>query len=282
MKQVDITGQKFGRLTAIKYVGKDKYRRLLWLCKCDCGNEKVVAKSVLKCGATKSCGCLIGDINKARRLDITGNKYGRLTVLRYIGKNKKSNKHMWECRCDCGNIVIVPLAGLRGGHTKSCGCLQKDTIRDIAVSHDMSRTRFYSIYRGVVSRCNNKNNSKYHHYGGRGIKCLWSSFEEFYEDMYESYLDHVEEFGEDNTSIDRIDVDGDYCKENCRWATRKEQHNNMRTNHFIEVSGIEMTVSQAAEKYDINYQTAICRIHRGKDIFGNNLMQNGEVIGFEP
>ena len=269
MKQVDITGQKFGRLTAIKYVGKDKYRRLLWLCKCDCGNEKVVAKSVLKCGATKSCGCLIGDINKARRLDITGNKYGRLTVLRYIGKNNKGSKHMWECRCDCGNIVIVPLASLRGGHTKSCGCLQKDTIRDIAVSHDMARTKFYSIYRGIIGRCTNPNSPNYRHYGGRGIKCLWSSFENFKEDMYESYLNHVEEFGEDNTSIDRIDVNGNYCKENCKWSTQQEQANNKRNNHIVEVNGEVLTVPEAARKYNINYNTVHTRLRNGRDIFGN-------------
>src|ERR1035437_3947791 len=93
-------------------------------------------------------------------------------------------------------------------------------------THGMSHTRFWTTYRNINSRCMNKENNRFHIYGGRGIKCLWNNFEEFRDDMYESYQLHIKEFGEKNTSIDRIDVNGHYEKSNCRWATSKEQSRN--------------------------------------------------------
>ena len=151
------------------------------------------------------------------------------------------------------------------GRTQSCGCLCVER----STKHGMRSTRFYGIYMGIINRCNRIIDKSYPTYGGRGIRCLWSSFEEFRDDMYQSYQDHAEKFGEGNTSIDRIDVNGNYCKKNCRWATRVEQQNNRRNNHLVEVDGEVLTVPEAARKYNINYNTIKTRLRAGKDIFGN-------------
>jgi hypothetical protein len=141
--------------------------------------------------------------------------------------------------------------------------------------HKMSESRFFVRYQSIKNRCNNSsiNNYSYTNYGARGIKCLWNSFEEFKNDMYESYQSHIKEFGEKNTSIDRIDVNGHYCKENCRWATRKEQGRNKRNNSFYEFNGKKHSILEWSEVMGINYNTLYTRIRRNytKDKIFNNI-----------
>ena len=122
----NLTGQTFGRLTALERVGRDKYGKARWLCQCTCGTEVTVAQGALASGHTKSCGCLNSEmVSKRRRKDITGQVFGRLTALESSGINKRENA-IWRCRCTCGNEVNVIQASLASGNTSSCGCIQKE------------------------------------------------------------------------------------------------------------------------------------------------------------
>lgn len=130
--------------------------------------------------------------------------------------------------------------------------------------HGMTKTPFYKDYMNAKARCNNKKTYSYYLYGGRGIKFLWKDFLEFKNDMYDSYLEHKKEYGLKETSLDRIDNDKHYCKENCRWSTIKEQQNNRRNNHIINVHGKNKTLMQWSEKSGIHWATILSRIRKNK------------------
>ena len=126
-------------------------------------------------------------------------RFNRLLVLAHI------KGALWGCQCDCGKIVNIRTSSLKNGKIKSCGCLKNEGNNK---SHGLSKTRFFSIWSHMKNRCLNERNNRYQYYGGRGITVCdrWLKFENFRDDMYESYLEHCNEYGEKNTSIDRIDV----------------------------------------------------------------------------
>ena len=128
----------------------------------------------------------------------------------------------------------------------------------------MTRTKFYAAYRSMMNRCIYPNQKCYKYYGGRGINCVWNSFDEFKADMYESYLQHINEFGEKNTTLDRIDNNGNYCKENCRWATWNEQLHNKRNTEKLEYNGKKQTIVEWANEYNIPVSTLFYRIRYAK------------------
>ena len=178
-----------------------------------------------------------------RLIDLTGQRFGKLVVVEFSKIDKKSRQAVWACKCDCGKYVEVLSFRLRDGRTKSCGCIRSES----STKHGMSFSRFYGIYSGIKNRCkhlgeHNKN------YFGKGIKICkrWEEFENFKEDMYKSYLEHVEKFGKKNTTIDRIDNSGNYCKENCRWATYIEQQRNTSSNVLVDFNGRKMTITEAS------------------------------------
>lgn len=208
--KAEIAGQRFGKLEAIRPVKKDKRGNVMWLCKCDCGNTKLVAATRLRTGRTKSCGCAIREIK-----DITGTRSGKLVAL-YPTDEKRHGKTVWMCRCDCGGTRTATVNDILFGYVTSCGCAVN--------KHGMGHTKLYRVWVSMRQRCNNKNNRAYKWYGGKGVKVCdeWNgshNYEAFYKwAMASGYKQGL--------TIDRIDPDGNYEPSNCRWITISEQQKN--------------------------------------------------------
>lgn len=256
---IDLIGKKFGKLTVVSRA-KNIDGRCAWLCQCECGNNVIVSSSNLRRGGTKSCGCI-------RRENLTGQKFGRLTAICFVRADKQktgSTKSLWRWKCDCGNEIEVYAERVKSGNTKSCGCYEKEIASKISKTHGMSKTRIYHIYIGMKNRCNNQNTKIYKNYGGRGINICneWNSesgFENFYSwSIKNGYSDEL--------TIDRIDNNGDYCPENCRWTTNKEQQRNKRNNTIIVYENKSYVLSELAEKTGINGTTLQSRIKSGMSI----------------
>ena len=159
-----------------------------------------------------------------KTLNLTGQKFGKLTVKKFVDVKNENSRFL--CKCKCGNEKIVYGNHLKTGNTQSCGCLKKENMSNLI--HGMLKTRFYKIWHGIKTRCLNKNHRSYKYYGGKGIGISdnWLNFEQFKKYMYRGYLKHSEKFGEKETTIDRIKNDRNYSKENCRWATWELQFSN--------------------------------------------------------
>lgn len=175
-------------------------------------------------------------IPPSRLKNIIGIQFGRLIVESYAGNGK------WICVCSCGGRVTVKTGNLRSGNTKSCGCYQKDRVTESLTTHGMTGTKVYAAWASMIQRCTNPKNPGWKDYGGRGIKVCerWMNFENFYADMGDLPFDGAE--------IERKDNDGGYCKENCIWATHKEECNNRRSSHKITFQGRTQTARQWEEE----------------------------------
>jgi hypothetical protein len=198
----DITGRRFGRLTALRLMPERKHGQACWLCECECGSQRVVHGFRLRGGYTKSCGCI-------HIKDITGQRFGRLTALRLAPERK--NRMVMR--------AIVRGRDLCSGNTRSCGCLPRGKpIKPIEESRAL-----YLVWKAMIQRCEQPSCKSYKNYGARGITVCarWrNSLENFLADMGRR--------PSPQHSIDRIDNDQGYFPENCRWSTRSEQRRNQR------------------------------------------------------
>lgn len=194
---------------------------------------------------------------------LIGKKFHNLTVIDFA--YKKNNAKYWLCKCDCGNEKIIQQCHLTSGATHSCGCKKKKQIESMnkeRTKHGKRYTRLYKIWCNMKGRCENPKADNYKYYGARGIKVcdIWEkNFENFYNWSIKNGY-------EENLTIDRIDVNGNYCPENCAWKTIKEQENNRRNNRVLMFNGIEKNVTEWSEELGINRETIYKRLRSGWSI----------------
>ena len=187
--------------------------------------------------------------------DLTGLRFGKLTVKKYCGI--VNHRAMFECECDCGNTKIIQGTSLKLGHTRSCGCLAENNTDQ--TTHGLSKTHIYGVWNTMKSRCYNKNAQRYAFYGGRGITVC----EEWRNDFMSFYNWALSNGYKDGMTLDREDNSGNYEPSNCRWIDQKAQMNNMRRNQLLTHNGKTQTMAQWAEEKNLCYGTLWSRLNRG-------------------
>lgn len=193
-------------------------------------------------------------------VDLTGRKFGRLTVLERDGHNSRGDI-MWWCRCDCGGITHTSGQNLKSGMTKSCGCLRVEAVKNIKTTHGYSKERLYGIWKGMLSRCNNASNTNYKDYGGRGIEVCpdWFAFKSFKDwSLSHGY--------QEDLTIDRVNVDGNYEPSNCRWVDIETQANNKRNTVRVTYNGVTKSITEWSKQYNMPRATLYERLKNGWDI----------------
>lgn len=160
-------------------------------------------------------------------IDLRGQRFGRLVVIEIA--EARNNKRLWQCRCDCGKEIVTVGGNLRQGHSKSCGCLNRELQISRPTTHGMTGTPLFSVWKGMLTRCRNRNYAGFKNYGGRGIKVCdrWQEFANFKQDVGDGYSPGL--------TIDRINNDGDYEPGNCRWITKQQQSANRRSGNLWDL-----------------------------------------------
>lgn len=198
---------------------------------------------------------LIGIENMGKLIDLTGKKFGRLTVVSRLENDGRRNSR-WHCICDCGTSRTVRGDSLKSGRTLSCGCLNKERASATHRTHGMRGSKTYCVWQHMKGRCYNPKNPRFAYYGGRGITVCgrWkNSFENFYADMGDK---------PEGLTIERIDNNRGYYPKNCKWATQKEQTRNQRSNRMIKYQGKERCIGAWAEELGIRRTTLSYRLNR--------------------
>jgi len=178
-----------------------------------------------------------------RFIDLQGKSFGELTVISFV-KTHKGHSY-WVCSCSCGSPALVTSCNLVKGNSRTCGCSKKEATKRALTTHGMSKTKIYSVWRAMLTRCHDRKAAMFPRYGARGISVdtRWLKFENFLEDMGEAPND---------LSIDRINNDGNYEPGNCRWATNKEQVLNRRRTVWLTYNDETLCLADMATKYGIS------------------------------
>ena len=259
-----VCGKEFNVKPAKLKIGRGKY------CSRECylikqRSQKTVLKKCPVCGKEfkksdkpKNIYCSRECSNKAKEIDITGQKFNRLTPIKQVGKGKGGIK--WLCKCDCGNETILSQYLIKSGMVKSCGCLLYEN--DHTKTHQLSKTKLYRVWQAIKRRCFNKNCKDYKDYGGRGVTIC----QEWLNDFMNFYNWAMISGYKEDLSIDRIDVNGNYCPENCRWVSMIVQQNNKRNSKFVTYNNQTHTISDWGRILGIKASILYQRLKKGWSI----------------
>ena len=263
--------EKIGKLTVIECtnVVPGKRERNTWKCKCECGRVVYMKEGTLLFRTTKDCG-MCGEHKSRHEVYPNGTKIGMLTIRGYIpSKTGMVEDEKYICDCDCGTKGVIrtflQLSGKDG--CKNCGCVnvqKMKNLHDKTRRHGLSDTRIYDIYKGMMRRCYNPNEEMYYNYGGRGIYVCdeWKDQEDY--KGLKAFVEWAYKNGYDDTlSIDRIDNDGPYSPDNCRWVSMIIQANNKRDSVYITANGETYTLAQWEAASGINQNTIRRRLNSG-------------------
>lgn len=243
----DCIGKHVGNWTILSRCPVNSYNgSIVFNCRCKCGKEAKLLYSTLKAGKSYSCGCMRGILSAPyTTLDLLGKRFGKLTVIEKTDKRSKGSV-IWKCRCDCGEICETLSNFLTHGSVKSCRkCAREKIIAAVKAANtkwkNADEHRIVHILNGMMFRCYNPRSKDYPNYGGKGVKICdeWRNSKQAFVDWS---LSHGYKPG---LTIDRLDSNGDYCPENCRWATILEQQSHLKTCRIIHLPN--GTVCNAAE-----------------------------------
>jgi hypothetical protein len=193
-------------------------------------------------------------------------------VIEECEKDKKG-KIRWLCQCDCGNKTVVSATLLIREKTRSCGCLTIEAVIKRNTTHGLRYSKIHSVWNDIKNRCNNKKGKDYMCYGGRGIRVCneWNNnFKAFYDWAYESGY-------KEGLTIDRINTDGNYSPDNCRWATMKEQSNNRRNNIFVSINGVKVSFVELLNAFGVPRSSGYYRYYNGLFPIPSNKLNNAHM-----
>lgn len=219
----------------------------------------------------KGYGCNMCLIDKKRKQhDLTGQRFGKLVVIGLAGVIEHTGRKnsLWFCHCDCGRDVTLPRLSLT--HTKhgrrSCGCITHQLLQQANLRHGQASTKLYRKWASMIDRCSRPNSQRWSQYGGRGIEVCdeWKDFRNFSQWAHSNGFDPNAEFGV--CTLDRIDVNGNYCPENCRWVDAKTQANNRRNNSVVYVGKHKITATEFCRLIDIPEHSFLFRLRKGLDV----------------